>query len=238
MQDLSGFSKNLTKAKEQIQSKQLFLFDMNNTLLNIDKIDWYSYRSPLMQEFGINITYQDYLKYAGSRRELILQRLYKDKTGKSLSKEKVKELAQLGREFKTNVVLSEDFSQMVQLLPGVKEFLKWAKEQGKLMVVVTSTTRYYTPKLLKAAGILEFFDAIVTADDVSCGKPCPEPFEKGAESVGLHANESVAFEDSFPGIKSAKSAGAFVIGVLTPGNNDKAVQNADAVITDYRQLLV
>jgi len=231
------YSKNLEQAKKQVETKQLFLFDMNNTLLNMDQVDWYSYRNPLLSEYKIKTSYKDYLQYVGLKRIKLLQRIFKDKTDQELSENDAQKLAKQGREYKTKTLFSKEFNDMLVLLPGIKEFLDWAKKQGKLMVVVTSTSRRYVPRILEVAGIKHYFDAIISADDVSCGKPCSEPFEKGAEAVGMSADQAVAFEDSSVGIKSAQTAGAYVIGVLTPGNNDDVVQNADAIITDYRQLL-
>ena len=236
MQDLS-LTYNLDRAKEQVSISSTLLFDMNNTILYMDKVDWYSYRVPLLKNFNIVITYRDYLQYAGARRGYILQKLYKDKMGKDLNKDKLRLLIKQGREFKSKVLLSQDFKNMVHLLPGIKEFLAWAKNNNKNLAVVTSTSKRYTPLILKSAGLYDFFDGTITADDVFCGKPCAEPFVKGAELFGVQSKDTIVFEDSFPGIEAGKSAGAFVIGVLTPGRNDKAVKNADAIITDFRQLM-
>lgn len=57
------------------------------------------------------------------------------------------------------------------------------------------------------------FDAIVTGDMVTNGKPHPEPYLKAAELLGVDPTQCVAIEDSPTGITSAEAAGAHVIGV-------------------------
>jgi beta-phosphoglucomutase-like phosphatase (HAD superfamily) len=57
------------------------------------------------------------------------------------------------------------------------------------------------------------FDVIVAGDDVSHGKPHPEPYLKAAELLGVKAEECVAFEDSISGLRSAESAGTKAVGI-------------------------
>jgi sugar-phosphatase len=54
---------------------------------------------------------------------------------------------------------------------------------------------------------------VVTADDVSRGKPHPEPFLTGAAGLGVNASECVIFEDSPSGGRAAVATGATVIAV-------------------------
>ena len=60
---------------------------------------------------------------------------------------------------------------------------------------------------------LDVFDAVVTADDVTRGKPDPEPYELALARLGVDASHSVAFEDSDPGVEAARGAGIPTIDV-------------------------
>lgn len=55
--------------------------------------------------------------------------------------------------------------------------------------------------------------ALVTADDVTQGKPHPEPFLKGAQLLGVAPEECLVFEDANSGLKAAREAGMQVVGV-------------------------
>ena len=55
------------------------------------------------------------------------------------------------------------------------------------------------------------FDAVVTGDGVSQGKPHPEPYLKAAASLGVDPGLTVAIEDSNTGARSAEAAGCTVL---------------------------
>jgi beta-phosphoglucomutase-like phosphatase (HAD superfamily) len=57
------------------------------------------------------------------------------------------------------------------------------------------------------------FDVIVAGDDVSRGKPHPEPYEKAAALLGFAPKDCIAFEDSSTGLASAEAAGTYAIGI-------------------------
>lgn len=75
----------------------------------------------------------------------------------------------------------------------------------------------------------------VTADDVSAGKPAPEPYLRAAERLGHRAADCVVIEDAPPGITAGKAAGARVIAVATThaaadlGEADLVVPSLDAL---------
>ena len=79
---------------------------------------------------------------------------------------------------------------------------------GKLpMTIGTGSSREGALYSLKDAGILEFFDLVVTADDIENPKPHPEVYLKGAEHVGVAPENCLVFEDGEKGIESAIGAG-------------------------------
>jgi len=76
--------------------------------------------------------------------------------------------------------------------------------------VVTSATRALTTKRLAAVGI-PLPKLLVAADDVTKGKPHPQPYMKAARALGYDASEAVVFEDAPAGLTSAKAAGAVTV---------------------------
>ena len=69
--------------------------------------------------------------------------------------------------------------------------------------------------LLEAAGLRPYFRAIVDGHQVHDPKPHPEIYLKAAGMLRAEPCDCVAFEDSFAGIESARSAGMMVVGVRT-----------------------
>ena len=93
--------------------------------------------------------------------------------------------------------------------------------------VVTSGTRHLATSRLRLAGI-PIPRVLITADDVSHGKPHPEPYLKGAELLGIDAREGLVIEDAPAGIEAAHVAGMKVIAV--PSTYPAAeLKQADAV---------
>lgn len=97
-------------------------------------------------------------------------------------------------------------------LPGALELL------GSLpidrWIIVTSCTRPLAEVRIKAAG-LPFPKKLITSNDITHGKPHPEPFLKGAAALGVPATECVVMEDVPAGVKAGKAAGAKVVAFTT-----------------------
>jgi beta-phosphoglucomutase family hydrolase len=90
----------------------------------------------------------------------------------------------------------------------VKEFA------GKLpMAVATGATQAICRKTLASLGLLEHFQAIVTADDVEHGKPAPDIFLEAARRIGVVPASCYAFEDGDLGLQAARAAGMTAIDI-------------------------
>jgi sugar-phosphatase len=102
--------------------------------------------------------------------------------------------------------------------------------------VVTSGTHHLARARLKLAGIPSP-KVMIAADDVVNGKPDPEPYLKGAESLGLNAADCLVIEDAPAGIRAAHGAGMRVI-ALASTYPASALGEADFAITKLGQIQV
>jgi HAD superfamily hydrolase (TIGR01509 family) len=103
----------------------------------------------------------------------------------------------------------------VRLIDEVAEFA--LSLRGKVpMAIATGGTRMVIEKTLKSVGISDWFDEVVTADDVKEGKPAPEIFLKAAMLLGVRAHKCLALEDAPAGILAAQRAGMQVIAIPSP----------------------
>ena len=98
-------------------------------------------------------------------------------------------------------------------IPGVREFLERLAASGYKMAVVSSATRTEMEIVLERTHIRQFFDVIVSAEDVTHPKPSPEPYRHALELLSVQPDSAVAFEDSQTGIDSALAAGLGVFAV-------------------------
>jgi len=94
------------------------------------------------------------------------------------------------------------------------------------VALVSAALREEIEAVLGAAGIRDCFSAVVAQDDITRGKPDPEPYLRAAELLGIEPHELVAFEDTDVGVASAKAAGAYVVG-LTRTLGAERLQAAD-----------
>lgn len=118
----------------------------------------------------------------------------------------------------------------VYALPGAAQFLE-ALGDIPWGIVTSGTLPIAVPRL-KAGGI-EPPLVFVTAEQVTNGKPHPDPFLEGANQLGIPPKDIIAFEDTLAGVQSAHAAGMKVIAL-----SDEAAQAADARILDYRSIRI
>ena len=107
------------------------------------------------------------------------------------------------------------FWDMAHLLQPINEVVRIVKENyGKLpMSVGTGAGRKSTHVQLKTLNLLQYFDAIVTAEDVTSHKPKPETFLECARLMGVEPQYCQVFEDGVLGIEAAEKAGMMVTDV-------------------------
>ncbi|MEV0931097.1 HAD family hydrolase [Streptomyces phaeochromogenes] len=120
----------------------------------------------------------------------------------------------------------EDVEGGVHLLPGTRALLdsvpadRWA--------VVTSATRRLAEARLDEAGIRP--KTLIAADDITRGKPDPEPFLLAARRLGVDPARCVVFEDAPAGLQAGRSAGMTTVALTT--THQAAELHADVVVGD------
>jgi sugar-phosphatase len=124
--------------------------------------------------------------------------------------------------------------QGVYVMPGALT-LERSIPEGR-WGVVTSGTRLLASARLRFCG-LPVPKVLVTAEDVSHGKPHPEPYLKGAELLGFKPADCLVIEDAPAGIQSAREGGLKVIGITSTYPASK-LSDADAVVAGLEQIQV
>ena len=128
---------------------------------------------------------------------------------------------------------AEDFER-VSVMPGVAELLRLLPEDR--WAVVTSATRYVATTRLRHFN-LPLPRVLISADDVTQGKPDPEPYLKAAKLLGMNPAECLVVEDSPAGIRSAHAGGMKAIGVASTFPASE-LHEADTVVKATQQLRV
>src|SRR5579864_2341601 len=109
-------------------------------------------------------------------------------------------------------------------LPGALELLASLPEDR--WTIVTSCTRPLAEVRIRAAG-LPLPKKLITSNDITHGKPHPEPYRKGASVLGFPPEECIVLEDAPAGLRAGKAAGARVI-AFTTTVSESTLQDAGA----------
>ncbi|WP_419709843.1 HAD family hydrolase [Pseudomonas sp. NFX224] len=116
----------------------------------------------------------------------------------------------------------------VEEVPGAVQFLK--SLPAHQWAIVTSAPRTLALRRMAAAGIPEP-DVMVTAEDVSVGKPDPAGYRLAAQRLGVQITDCLVFEDATVGILAAQAAGADLLIVTT--THDEPIETAHATLASY-----
>lgn len=139
--------------------------------------------------------------------------------------------------------LNQDHQQRVKLkngttlpLPGVCELIIEASRAGLKLAIASSSPRYWIEEHLRRVGLLAYFPVICSADDVIHVKPDPALYCLAISKLGLTQQETVAFEDSYNGLKAANAAGIFCVVVPNSLTMQMDFQMADLIIPSLEKI--
>lgn len=102
---------------------------------------------------------------------------------------------------------NEQLSSIPPKKPGLIEMLSFCRENGIKTAVASSSRIHIVRHNLTSAGVIDYFDAITTGEEVVNSKPAPDIFLLAASKIGIEARECAVFEDAFSGIRGAHAAG-------------------------------
>ncbi|GGO05295.1 HAD family hydrolase [Microbispora bryophytorum] len=116
-------------------------------------------------------------------------------------------------------------------VPGAAELVSRVAAHGAPLALVTSAQRWWAVERLTEIGVLEVVRTIVSAEDVTVGKPDPSGYLMAAGLLDVDPATCVVFEDSLAGIAAARAAGMACVAVATTHHPDE-LSHADLVIPD------
>jgi len=129
------------------------------------------------------------------------------------------------------------YSERLPLLPGATEAVHRLGERF-LLGLASSSNRVLIDRVLETAGLVPFFRATVSSEEVAQGKPAPDVYLEAARQLGVAPDRCAAVEDSHGGIRSAHAAGMRVVAIpnasYPPG--DDALGHADVVLGSLAEL--
>jgi len=172
------------------------LIDMDGTLVETET-RWWQAEIDVMEKHGSTWDVDDQNQAIGGPLQAVAD--YMAAKAKSDAKQMHQEIVD---------AMYESFTKNPpELQPGWLEILTEAKKAHLKIALVTASNRYLAETLLKSSKLENYFDFVVTSDDLPRTKPHPDPYLHAAKHFGLDVLECLVFEDSNTGVTSSLSAG-------------------------------
>ncbi len=119
----------------------------------------------------------------------------------------------------SDIIFLALLTEQLAPMPGLAELLTTLERHTVPKAIATSSRRSYVERILGQFDFLPRFQFLLTAEDVSDGKPHPEIYFRAAARLGIAPAEMIVLEDSHNGCRAAVAAGAIAIAV--PGDHSR-----------------
>ncbi|AWN23501.1 haloacid dehalogenase [Deinococcus irradiatisoli] len=183
------------------------LFDMDGVLTSNNVFHRQAWQEVALSHMNLTLTEHDLdTKVDGGRNPEIMQRL----TGRAPTPEEALRFHNAKEERYRALARGA-----LREVDGLSGYLGALAERGIPYALVTSADKVNVEFGLEALGLAHRFPLRIMGEDVTRGKPHPEPFERGAALLGLNPAACLAHEDAVNGVKSAAGAGCTVVALST-----------------------
>ncbi|MBL7723625.1 MAG: HAD family hydrolase [Chitinophagaceae bacterium] len=204
--------------------KKVIIFDMDGVILDSEKL-YMDLNMEWFKKIGIKITVQEYQKWIGASAKKFWTYL-KEKNSLAESTETyIMQEKELKHQMLANAFLAP--------MPGIVSLFGLLKQNGFTLAIASSGLRKNINLILSKLAIDEYFDLIVSGEQVVRGKPEPDIFVSVAEHYQVIPNTCIVVEDSTNGVTAAKAAGMYCIGFYNPNSGNQDLSKADMVIKTF-----
>ncbi|MEO6221190.1 MAG: HAD family phosphatase, partial [Ginsengibacter sp.] len=203
-------------------------FDLNGTMINDMPYHIKAWHR-IVTHLGSTLSMEQVKQECYGKNEEVLERIFPgrfaegEKTGIGLEKEK-----QYRVEFKPHL----------KLIKGLDDLLKKTCERGIKMAIGSAAIPSNIDFVLDGLQIRKYFDAIVSADEVTYSKPHQETFVKCAARLSIDCKDCLVFEDAPKGVEAAQNAGmdCVVINSLHLPEEFEKYKNVVLFTTDFEEI--
>lgn len=181
---------------------EALIFDCDGTLADTMPLHWRAWDQTVRQ-YDLRFTEERFYALGGVPSRNILAMLFVEQGRQGLD---------------AHAIAKEKEERYLRLLPEVRAIepvVELARVcRGRVpMAVATGGSRPAIPTVLRAMGILDWFGAVVTSQDVKNPKPAPDTFLEAARQLGVDPRRCRAYEDTDLGLASIRAAGMEAVDV-------------------------
>jgi HAD superfamily hydrolase (TIGR01509 family) len=179
------------------------IFDLDGVLVDSEPLHRRA-KEQALAEIGIAPSESEYDELKGRPDEIGLREIVEKKGVPERFPELIERKSQLYREI----------HHELQEVAGAADFIRWAKSHFRI-ALATSSTPYNREVAFGVLGVGDLFESVVDGGRHQRPKPDPEVFQVAMSDLGLHPADCWIIEDSLNGLRAAKSAGCFAVGIAT-----------------------
>jgi len=184
------------------------IFDFDGVIAYTEEIHLKTFRE-VLAPFGISIESRRwYTEFVGVGGRSIMTTLLKEN--------KIEEGSGELMEKRNSLFFEYIEKNKIEIVPGIHEFIEKLDEMELKKAIASGSRRKAITKITEQMGIINYFDAIICAEDVEKKKPDPECFLLAAKKLGVNPGHCLVLEDSPNGLNAAKSAGMPYVCVKNP----------------------
>ena len=213
------------------------IFDFDGVIADSEALHLRAFNE-VLAPFGLEITEKDYYKtYLGLTdadcfKEIVQkhQAIFKDTSVETLLKKKKTTFAKLAK-------------TEADIIDGVREFLEMLRKNKIPMAICSGALQSEIELILEGAALSDYFDCIVSAEQVKRGKPYPDGFLLALGKLNeirrekITAKQCIVVEDSHWGLEAAKKAGMHTIAV-TNSYDAKQLSMAEKIVKRLDELTI
>ena len=208
---------------------QSIIFDMNGVIVDDEPIHVLT-DIETCETFGLNVPSTEWPKVKGWKVEEIFKKFAE------LYGQAPIDVGQMVA-YKTAAYLKITESKL-EPIPGALKFIELSRQLFPKVGLATSTLKVLQEFVFKKFNLASFFDVVITAEDLSKGKPDPEAYLLTAKKLGVKPENCLVIEDSINGVVAGKRAGCTVLAVTTSYNQEQLkLAGADYVFDNFQEVI-
>ena len=188
----------------KLTAPRAVLWDLDGTLVDSGECHWRAWRDTMRDE-GVALTYEQFLASFGQKNDTILTAWM----GAAATPDLVRRVGDAKESLYRQFAVTEGLVP----LPGAAEWVARLHDDGWRQAIASSAPAENVRVMLDALNLDRYFDAFVSAEDVTAGKPDPQVFLAAAARLEVPSAACVVVEDAAAGIEAARRAGMKCVGV-------------------------
>ena len=199
------------------------IFDMDGTLLDSMPV-WKRLTQGYLKQFGVHITDQDYAVTEGFSQPQVAQ-YFADRYPELPDAQSLMD--------GMDRLISARYEAIAKPKEGVLDFLEGLRRRVVKMAIATLTARRHAEKALRDRDMLDYFEFMLTIEDVGISKREPDIYLQAAARMGLEPAECTVFEDAPYACATARRAGFRVCGMVEPAyaaGEDELRASSDLIV--------